>query len=165
MSIDCAFFGFLPADAEPRVSQAGNKWVRFRVGVGKDDAVQWVSVAVFGKAAEAAADLKKGDRVYIEGSIKVDSWRGNDGAEHIGREIAERSAAPPRAPRKASGGASERSFQRPNSFLRPLHERRYTPTTSQPPRQRDVQFYLRKFPLCRDRFVFPGRPPGGNLHR
>jgi single-strand DNA-binding protein len=88
MSIDCAFFGFLPADAEPRVSQAGNKWVRFRVGVGKDDAVQWVSVAVFGKAAEAAADLKKGDRVYIEGSIKVDSWRGNDGAERHGLSVA-----------------------------------------------------------------------------
>ena len=88
MSIDCAFFGFLPADAEPRVSQAGKNWVRFRVGVGKDEAVQWVSVAVFGKAAEAAADLKKGDRVYIEGSIKVDSWRGSDGTERHGLSVA-----------------------------------------------------------------------------
>ena len=36
-------------------------------------------VAVFGKAAETAANLKKGDRVYVEGSIKLDAWRGNDG--------------------------------------------------------------------------------------
>jgi single-strand DNA-binding protein len=88
VSIDCAFFGFLPADAEPRVSQAGKNWVRFRVGVGKDDAVQWISVGVFGKAAETVSDLKKGDRVYIEGSIKVDSWRGSDGAERHGLSVA-----------------------------------------------------------------------------
>jgi single-stranded DNA-binding protein len=81
MSIDCAFYGFLAADAEPRTSQAGKPWVRMRVGVGKDDAVQWVSVAVFGKAAEHAGTLAKGDRVYIEGNIKLDTWRGNDGIE------------------------------------------------------------------------------------
>jgi single-stranded DNA-binding protein len=81
VSIDCAFFGFLASDAEARTSQAGKQWVRLRVGVGKDDAVQWVSVAVFGKAAEIAAELKKADRVYCEGAIKLDSWRSNDGTE------------------------------------------------------------------------------------
>ena len=81
MTIDCAFYGFLAADAEPRTSQAGKPWVRMRVGVGKDDGVQWVSVACFGKAAEVAATLEKGDRVYCEGTIKLDSWRGNDGVE------------------------------------------------------------------------------------
>ena len=81
MSIDCAFHGFLASDAEAKTSQAGKKWARLRVGVGKDDAVQWVSVAVFGKAAEAAGELKKGDRCYVEGALKLDTWRGNDGAE------------------------------------------------------------------------------------
>jgi single-stranded DNA-binding protein len=88
MSIECAFFGFLPADAVPRTSQAGKPWVRFRVGVGKDDAVQWISVAVFGKAAEGAADLKKADRVYVEGTIRLNSWHGNDGAERYGLSVA-----------------------------------------------------------------------------
>lgn len=88
MSIDCAFFGFLAADAEARTSQAGKPWVRMRVGAGKDDDVQWVSVAVFGKAAETAANLKKGDRVYVEGSIKLDAWRGNDGIERHGLSVA-----------------------------------------------------------------------------
>ena len=73
MTIDCAFYGFAAADAEQRISQTGKNWARLRVGAGIDETLQWVSVAVFGKAAETAADLKKGDRVYIEGSIKLDS--------------------------------------------------------------------------------------------
>jgi single-strand DNA-binding protein len=88
MSIDCAFYGWLAGDAEARVSQAGKNWTRFRCGVGKDDAVQWVQVAVFGKAAEAAANLKKLDKVYVEGSIKLDSWTGNDGVERHGLSVA-----------------------------------------------------------------------------
>ena len=49
---------------------------------------QWLSVAVFGKAAEAAVELKKADRVYIEGTIKLDTWRGNDGIERHGLSVA-----------------------------------------------------------------------------
>jgi single-stranded DNA-binding protein len=86
--IDCAFYGFLAGDAETKVSKAGKTWVRLRVGVGKDDNLQWVSVAVFGQAAEAAAKLKKGDRVYVEGSIKIDTWTGNDGTERHGLSVA-----------------------------------------------------------------------------
>jgi single-stranded DNA-binding protein len=88
MTIETAFFGFLAADAEQRTSQAGKPWVRMRVGVGKDDAVQWVSVAAFGRAAETAAELKKADRVYVEGTIKLDTWRGNDGVERHGLSVA-----------------------------------------------------------------------------
>jgi single-stranded DNA-binding protein len=87
MSIDCAFHGFLASDAESKTSQAGKKWARLRVGVGEGDAVQWVSVAVFGKAAETAAELKKGDRCYVEGAIKLDTWRGNDGIERHGLSV------------------------------------------------------------------------------
>ena len=86
--IDCAFYGFVAADAESKVSKAGKTWVRLRIGVGKDDDLQWVSVAVFGQAAEVAAKLKKGDRVYIEGSIKLDAWTGNDGTERHGLSVA-----------------------------------------------------------------------------
>jgi len=88
MSIECAFHGFLAADADARTSQAGKPWVRLRVGVGKDDAIQWLSASVFGKAAEPAAALKKGDRIYAEGAIKLDTWRGNDGIERHGLSVA-----------------------------------------------------------------------------
>jgi single-strand DNA-binding protein len=88
VSIECAPHGFLAADADVRTSEVGKLWVRLRVGVGKDEAVQWVSVAVFGKAAEAVAQLKKGNKVYIEGSIKLDTWRGNDGTDRHGLSVA-----------------------------------------------------------------------------
>jgi single-strand DNA-binding protein len=81
MTIDCAFFGFLAADADARTSKAGKPWTRLRVGVGRDDDVQWLTVSVFGKAADTAATMKKGDKIYVEGSIKLDTWRGNDGVE------------------------------------------------------------------------------------
>ena len=88
MTIDCAFFGRLAADAELRTSQASKQWARLRVCVGKDDAVQWVSLAVFGKGAEAAGVLKKGDRIYAEGTIKIESWTGKDGVERHGLSVA-----------------------------------------------------------------------------
>jgi single-stranded DNA-binding protein len=47
-----------------------------------------VSVAGFGKAAETAAELRKGDRCYVEGAIKLESWRGQDGAERHGLSVA-----------------------------------------------------------------------------
>jgi single-stranded DNA-binding protein len=88
VAIDCAFYGFLAADADPRTSQAGKPWVRLRVGSGKGDNVQWVSVAVFGEAAELAADLRKGDRIYCEGTLRLDSWKGRDGLERHGLSVA-----------------------------------------------------------------------------
>jgi hypothetical protein len=51
MTIETAFYGFLAADADARVSKAGKPWVRLRVGVCKDDALQWVQVNVFGTGA------------------------------------------------------------------------------------------------------------------
>jgi single-strand DNA-binding protein len=88
MSIECAFHGFLAADGEAKTSQAGKAWTRLRVGVGKDDDMQWISVAVFGKHAEAAAELKKGDKIYVEGTIKLDNWTGNDGVDRTGLSVA-----------------------------------------------------------------------------
>ena len=54
MSIECAFHGFVAADAEAKTSQAGKAWTRLRVGIGKDEDITWISVAVFGKHAPAA---------------------------------------------------------------------------------------------------------------
>ena len=49
--------------------------------------MQWVSVAAFGKAAEIAGELKKADRVYVEGTIKLDAWRGGAGIDRIGQSV------------------------------------------------------------------------------
>ena len=88
MTIDVAFHGFLAADSDARTSKAGKPWTRLRVGVGRDDSLQWVQVSAFGKAAETAATLKKGDKVYVEGSIKLDTWKGGDGIERHSLSVA-----------------------------------------------------------------------------
>jgi single-stranded DNA-binding protein len=85
--IDCAFYGFCAADPDCRVSQAGKAWVRLRIGVGQGDEIQWVGVACFGKAAETAGALHKGDRVYLEGALKLDTWTGADGVERSGLDV------------------------------------------------------------------------------
>lgn len=117
-AIDCAFFGFLSADAEPRTSQAGKPWVRLNVGVGRDEAIQWVSVAVFGKAAEDVADLKKADRVYVEGTIKLNSWRTVDNVERYGLSVAafkcERTHAIGRNKPKRKADSAQRASSRSN---------------------------------------------------
>jgi single-stranded DNA-binding protein len=87
-TIDCAFHGFLAADADARTSRNGKPWTRMRIAVGQDDSIQWLSVACFGKAAEVAAGLKKSDRVYVEGTLKLDNWKGNDGVERHGLSVA-----------------------------------------------------------------------------
>jgi single-strand DNA-binding protein len=130
MAIDCALHGFLAGDADARVSKNGKSWVRLRVGVGKDDDVQWVSVAVFGKAAEGAAALKKSNRVYIEGQIRIDTWTGNDGIERHGLSVAAYRCeqthrigrAKPKRGRHA-GGDDQHGDQ---------HEHQTAPTTDEP---------------------------------
>jgi single-stranded DNA-binding protein len=49
--------------------------------------MQWLSVACFGRAAARAAELKKGDRIYCEGTLRLDSWKGKDGAERSGLSV------------------------------------------------------------------------------
>ena len=88
MSLDVAGYGFCGGDADARVSKNGKPWVRLRVGFGKGEGVIWLSVACFGRAAETAAELKKGDRVYLEGQdLKQDTWRGKDGVERSGLSV------------------------------------------------------------------------------
>ena len=51
--------------------------------------MQWVRVAVFGDRAQELADsLHKGDQIYVEGRLKLDTWTGKDGQQHAGLSVA-----------------------------------------------------------------------------
>jgi len=87
-TIECAFAGCVGKDPELRTSQAGKPWCSFAVAVGQDDATQWVRVALFGeKAEEAARTIAKGDRVHVEGRLKLSTWE-KDGEARHGLEVA-----------------------------------------------------------------------------
>ena len=50
-------------------------------------------MALFGETAQRLAQaLHKGDRVYVEGTIKLNSWTGKDGVERTGLSVAAQKA-------------------------------------------------------------------------
>jgi single-stranded DNA-binding protein len=70
-------------------SKAGKPWLSFSVAVGEGDDVQWLQVAAFGtRAGELAGCLKKSDRVYVEGRLKLNTWTGKDGTLQAGLSVA-----------------------------------------------------------------------------
>ena len=79
--IETAFWGVLGKDPELRTSKTGNAFATMNVAVtvgkaddGKDIS-QWVRVACFGETAETiAAKARKGDRVYVEGQLTLNTW-------------------------------------------------------------------------------------------
>lgn len=77
--------GRLGADAETKTSGAGTAVTRLRVGssVGYGDKQQtlWMSATLFGKAAEFAAKLKKGDAVLLGGRLEPNVWTDKSGTE------------------------------------------------------------------------------------
>jgi single-strand DNA-binding protein len=132
--IEAALEGRLGKNPELRQSQQGQPWLPLNVAVGEGDAVQWVGVAVFGeRAQQLASSLRKGDRIYAEGRLRLETWTGQDGKERSGLKIAAwrverlgeigrskppKPKAPPEGnnPAPASAGApSQRDWQRPLS--------------------------------------------------
>lgn len=88
--IECAFFAFLPSEPEGlRTSAAGKPWLAFSAGVGEGDDKQWLRVVVFGEMAQAIAPrLHKGGRIYVEGKLSQDEWKGKDGQQRHGLKVA-----------------------------------------------------------------------------
>lgn len=124
-SIETAFTGRVGKDIELRTSKTGKPWCSFTVAVGADNDTQWVRVALFGeKAEEAARAIAKGDRVYIEGRLKLATWE-KDGQTRHGLDVAAWLAQPMgkignRKPKRANPGEGQatppdgsRDWQRP----------------------------------------------------
>lgn len=93
--IECAFWGTLGGDPELKTAKSGNAFavMNIAVAVGRDDAgkdiSQWVRVACFGQVAEdIAARTAKSDRVYVEGSLTLNTWQTSAGETKSGLNVA-----------------------------------------------------------------------------
>ena len=78
------FSGRVGADAELRRMQNGEPVLEFRVandiGFGEKRTTQWVSCSLWGKRGEAVANyVKKGDRITVSGSVKLEEFQKRDG--------------------------------------------------------------------------------------
>ena len=91
--IECAFTASLGQDVELRKSKAGKTFATFPcvVDMGHEDGketAQWLRCICFGDTAEKLAErAKKADRVYVEGSLSLNSWEGADGETKHGLNV------------------------------------------------------------------------------
>src|SRR6476469_1217956 len=108
--------GNLGADPEMRYTPSGRPVTQFNVAVNQStknqqtnewvEATDWFRVSVWGDRAERAAEnLRKGNKVFVEGRFKTREFEGRDGQKRTSLELtAERkamaSSPPPRPPRR-----------------------------------------------------------------
>jgi len=77
--------GRLGADAETKTGASGTAVTRLRVGssvgYGEKQQTLWMSVTLFGKAAEFSSKLHKGDAVLVGGRLEPNVWTDKTGTE------------------------------------------------------------------------------------
>jgi single-strand DNA-binding protein len=89
--------GNLGRDPETRYSQGGSPVTNFSVATSENwrdrqtgeqqERTEWHNVVCFNRLAEIAGEyLKKGSRVYVEGSLRTSSWE-QDGQKRYRTEI------------------------------------------------------------------------------
>ena len=90
--------GNLGADPETRFMPSGGAVTNIRLATSEtwkdrntgqlQERTEWHRVVFFNKLAEIAGEyLKKGSKVYIEGSIRTRKWQGQDGQDRYTTEI------------------------------------------------------------------------------
>ena len=114
-------------DAVTNLSVATSEsWKDKNTGEQKERA-EWHRIVFFGKLAEVVAKyLKKGSKVYVEGSLRTRKWQAQDGSDRYSTEIVasemqmlesrgetqQSAAAPPSAAQPSAQG----NFQQPDNF-------------------------------------------------
>jgi single-strand DNA-binding protein len=89
--------GNLGRDPETRYAQGGSPVTRFSVATSENwrdrasgesqERTEWHNVVCFGRTAEVAGEyLRKGSKVYIEGSLRTSSWE-QEGQKRFKTEV------------------------------------------------------------------------------
>jgi single-stranded DNA-binding protein len=89
--IEVAFFGALGRDAEAKTSKTSKPYLRMNVRVGDGDGCQWISVLVFdAQATEQSDKFVNGARCYVECTLRLEQWTGQDGTKRHGISVISR---------------------------------------------------------------------------
>jgi single-strand DNA-binding protein len=92
------FIGNLGRDPEMRYTPTGRPVTQFTVAVNQStknqqtgewtEETDWFRVSVFGDRAERAAEqLRKGNRVFVEGRFRTREFEGNDGQKRTSLDV------------------------------------------------------------------------------
>jgi single-stranded DNA-binding protein len=84
MSIDAALLGTVVRDAELRRPAACKPWMSVILWSRDGDAASFVQVAIFGDAAVALGRIEKNEKLYAEGSIRINEWTTAAGVKRSG---------------------------------------------------------------------------------
>src|SRR5690242_13169093 len=91
--IEAAVQGTLGSLPTERHTQTGKRYVTLAIVVrekGSDDA-EWVNVSAFEAVAdEIPDDLAKGERIYVEGSGRLNRWTTKDGLPRLNLQVTAR---------------------------------------------------------------------------
>ena len=88
----CMFIGRLGKDPDVKVTPAGSAIANISLACGwksKDkEGTEWVRIVAFGKLAEIMQKyLKKGSKIYVDGSLRTRKWQAQDGSDRYSTEI------------------------------------------------------------------------------
>jgi single-strand DNA-binding protein len=130
--------GNLGADPETKYSQGGNAVTRLRVATSEgwrdkqsgemQERTEWHTVVCFSRLAEIAGEyLRKGSKVYIEGSLSTSSWE-QDGQKRYRTEIIARELQMLDGRGAGGGGGGPGEGGAPTGF----ETRRQKPADNQP---------------------------------
>jgi single-stranded DNA-binding protein len=138
--IDAAVLGTAVKEAEPRTSASRKIWTSVILRSGDGDAAQFVQVSVFGDTAVALGRIERGERLYAEGSIRINEWTSAAGEKRtrlsmaawraerpgIGRNKPKRDAKPEAPLQPASGRGRRLEVTGPRGTNRSSSARRRT---------------------------------------
>lgn len=114
-------------------------WKDKQTGENKEQ-TEWHRVTFFGRLAEIAGEyLKKGSKVYVEGSLRTRKYTGNDGIERYATEVrgtemqmlggyssdSEHTESRPAPQNKPTGATSSQRRDRPSN-QQPAHDNTIT---------------------------------------
>jgi single-strand DNA-binding protein len=97
MKVTVQALGIMGRDPELKFAKSGKAWAKFPIAVTerKKDGDEWVDgdtawydVITFGTMAEQATDnLRKGNRVLVQGTLKRSEWTNDAGETKVSMEI------------------------------------------------------------------------------
>ena len=121
--------GNLGADPETRYMPSGGAVTNVRLATSEtwkdknsgesQERTEWHRVVFFNRLAEIAGEyLRKGSKVYIEGSLRTRKWQGQDGKDNYSTEI----VANEMQMLDSRGGSSDYSGTQPSGGQRPASQ-------------------------------------------
>lgn len=79
--------GRLGRDAEVRMTPTGKQIVSTSIAVGKDDKTVWYKVQGWDKTGDWLKDAKKGDMVFAQGSLQINTYTKKDGSTGVDAQV------------------------------------------------------------------------------